>query len=59
MTTLSTVEEVDKTLKKMPNGKTPGIDAIPIESHLALWDNFSRDVLLFIEDVLDEGQLLP
>lgn len=59
MTTLSSAEEVDITLKKMPKGKTPGIDAIPIESHQALWDDFSRDVLLFIEEVLDEGQLLP
>jgi hypothetical protein len=59
MTTLSGAEEVDKTFKKMPKGKTPEIDAIPIECHQALWDDFSRDVLLFIEEVLDEGQLLP
>lgn len=61
MTTLTTLVEVDKTLKEMAKGaRLLGyIDAIPIESYQALWDDFSSDVLLFIEDVLDERQLLP
>lgn len=33
MTTPITLKEVDKTLKEMPKGKTPGIDAIPTESY--------------------------
>ena len=48
-----TMEEVADTVKKMPTGKSPGIDTIPSEFYQEAWDDIQQDIFNFVEESIN------
>jgi hypothetical protein len=52
-----TISEVAKAVQALPNGKTPGIDGIPIETYKCFWPTIKELVFKSLTQGLDMGQL--
>ena len=52
-----TIEEMEKTVKLMPNNKSPGLDGIPVEFYKKYWKLIGKDVHKIIIEALDTGEL--
>ena len=52
-----TLLEVSTTMKQLPAGKAPGVDAIPAEFYQALWDEIGNDIFSFVEESIQEAHI--
>ena len=43
-----TQEEVEEAVKKLPTGKSPGIDTIPAEFYQEAWEDIKFDIFNFV-----------
>ncbi|CAH1233576.1 Hypp797 [Branchiostoma lanceolatum] len=51
------LEELEKALKEMQNGKTPGSDGLPKEFYTRVWPIVGRDLLEVLNEGLQANQL--
>lgn len=54
-----TLEELSKTIKLLPSGKTPGIDRIPSEFYKKFAEELSPEILKTFNTAIDTGKLPP
>lgn len=54
-----TLEELEKTIKLLPNGKTPGIDGIPCEFYKKFAEVLGPEILKTFNAAIDTGWLPP
>ena len=52
-----TIEELGKSLKKMKNGKSPGIDGFPCEFFKVFWDKLKYFILKAIKDIFNKNEM--
>ncbi|KAK3557706.1 hypothetical protein QTP70_034952 [Hemibagrus guttatus] len=52
-----TLAELHKALQGMENGRSPGIDGLPVEFYKAFWAVIGQDVLEVLRDSMNVGQL--
>ena len=45
-----TMDELEVTVKTLPNGKSPGLDGIPYEFYKYMWEVIGRDFLEVVKD---------
>lgn len=48
-----TQEEVTDAVKKMPTGKSPGVDTIPTEFYQETWDDIQLDIFNFVSESIN------
>lgn len=46
-----------ETLKALPNGRTPGMDGLPSEFFLKMWDTIGSDITEVFKEALEKGHL--
>ena len=54
-----TLEELTKTIKMLPSGKTPGIDGIPSEFYKRFAEELAPEILKTFNAAIDAGVLPP
>lgn len=52
-----TLLEIENALMSMENGKSPGIDGLPVEFYKVFWDCVGEDLLAVLRECLEEGCL--
>lgn len=52
-----TTEEVTEAMKQLPAGKTPGVDAIPVEFYQEMWEDISLDIFHFAEEAITQAHI--
>ncbi len=52
-----TMEELEKALNSMGNGKTPGFDGFSVEFYKTFWTEIGPDLLAVLNQSLSDGQL--
>lgn len=57
LTSEITTTEVSSALKDLPPDKAPGHDTIPKELLQEMWDDIGEDLVSFIRDSLDKGEI--
>ena len=49
--------EIVSALKKMPNGKSPGSDGLPVEFYKIFWGDLGHDYFEVVSSGLEDGEL--
>ena len=52
-----TIEELGDALKRMKNGKSPGIDGFPCEFFKVFWLKLKHFIMRFINNTFTKGQM--
>ena len=51
------ISEIISSIKKMPNGKSPGSDGLPVEFYKIFWNDIGNDYFEVIQSGLDNEEL--
>ena len=49
-----TMEEVSEAIKQLPAGKSPGVDSVPAEFYLEVWDDIKVDIFNFVAESISQ-----